>query len=250
MLINIASTGINYDMPISRIILRRDVQVIHPHLELREVYRTVARKPGNESVRSEILSGVNLRLDKGELITIMGPSGAGKSTLLRLINRLNEADSGTILVDSTNIRDIDPKELRRRVGMVFQIPVVFKGTVRDNIAFGKKLWNTDANVDALAAEAGLPEVLLDADAANLSVGEKQRVCIARALANKSEALLLDEPTSALDQASAEKVENLLLRLQSDYGLTMLWVTHDRDQSRRISKHNYVLENGKLREDHD
>jgi putative ABC transport system ATP-binding protein len=78
----------------------------------------------------------------------MGPSGAGKSTLLRLINRLSEADSGTILVDSLDIRTIDPRELRRRVGMVFQIPVVFKGTVRDNIAFGKELWGTDADVSA------------------------------------------------------------------------------------------------------
>jgi len=221
-----------------------------PLIELRDVYRTVARKPGMDSARSEILGGVSLKVDRGELLTIMGPSGAGKSTLLRLINRLSEADSGTILVDSRDIKDYDPRELRRRVGMVFQIPVVFKGTMRDNIAFGKKLWNTDADVDRLAAEAGLPPALMDADATNLSVGEKQRVCIARALANKPEALLLDEPTSALDKASAEKVESLLLRLQKEHGLTMLWVTHDRAQSRRISRHNYVLEDGKLREDHD
>lgn len=223
--------------------------MIEPHIELRDVYRSVARMPGKDSPRSGILSGVNFNVNRGELITIMGPSGAGKSTLLRLINRLSEADSGTILVDSRDIKDFDPKELRRRVGMVFQIPVVFKGSVRDNIAFGKKLWNTDADVDALAAEAGLPQTLMDADSANLSVGEKQRVCIARALANKPEALLLDEPTSSLDKASAEKVESLLLRLQAEHGLTMLWVTHDREQSRRISKHNYVLEDGKLREDH-
>lgn len=223
--------------------------MIEPHIELRDVFRTVARKPGKDSIRTEILSGVNLKVHRGELITIMGPSGAGKSTLLRLINRLTEADSGTIHVDSVNIRDFDPKELRRRVGMVFQIPVVFKGSVRENIGFGKKLWNTDADINALAAEAAIPHELFDADAANLSVGEKQRVCIARALANKPEALLLDEPTSALDLASAEKVESLLLRLQAEHNLTMLWVTHEREQSRRISRHNYVLENGKLREDH-
>jgi putative ABC transport system ATP-binding protein len=220
-----------------------------PHIELRDVYKAVARTPGKGSPRSKILRGVSLTVYRGELITIMGPSGVGKSTLLRLIDRLSEADSGTILVDSTNIKDFDPRELRRRVGMVFQIPVVFKGTVRGNIAFGKKLWDTDVDVDALAAETGLPPTLMDADSANLSVGEKQRVCIARALANKPEALLLDEPTSALDKASAEKVESLLLRLQAEHGLTMLWVTHDREQSRRVSKHNYVLEDGKLREDH-
>ncbi len=220
-----------------------------PHIELRDVYRSISRQPGKDSPRSEILSGINLKVNRGELITIMGPSGAGKSTLLRLINRLSEADSGTILVDSRDIKDYDPRELRRRVGMVFQIPVVFKGSVRDNIAIGKKLWNTDADIEGLAAEAGLPQELMDADSANLSVGEKQRVCIARALANKPEALLLDEPTSALDKASAEKVEGLLLRLQSEHSLTMLWVTHDRVQSQRISKHNYILEDGKLREDH-
>ncbi|WP_424359344.1 ABC transporter ATP-binding protein [Methanocella sp. MCL-LM] len=219
-----------------------------PHIELRNVYRTVTRQAGT-SVRSEILRGVNLNVLKGELITIMGPSGAGKSTLLRLINRLTEADSGTILLDSANIKDYDPRELRRRVGMVFQIPVVFKGSVRDNLAFGTKLWNTDADIEALAAEAAIPGELMDADAAHLSVGEKQRVCIARALANKPEALLLDEPTSALDKASAEKVESLLLRLQSERHLTMLWVTHDQAQARRISRHNYVLEDGKLREEH-
>lgn len=220
-----------------------------PHIELQDVYKSVARRPGKESARSEILKGVSLTVSRGELITVMGPSGAGKSTLLRLINRLAEADSGTILVDSKSIKDYDPRELRRRVGMVFQIPVVFKGTVRENIAFGKKLWNTDADVDALASEAGLPPALMDADAVNLSVGEKQRACIARALANKPGALLLDEPTSALDTASAEKVESLLLRLQAEHGMTMIWVTHDPVQSRRISKHNYVLEDGKLREDH-
>lgn len=220
-----------------------------PHIELRDVYRSIARTPGKERARQAILGGVSLTVYRGELITIMGPSGAGKSTLLRLINRLSEADSGTILVDSTDIREFDPRELRRRVGMVFQIPVVFKGSVRDNIAFGKKLWNTDADIETLAAEAAIPGELMDAEAANLSVGEKQRVCIARALANKPECLLLDEPTSALDKASAEKVESLLLRLQSEHGLTMLWVTHDPEQSRRISKHNYVLEAGTLREAH-
>jgi len=219
-----------------------------PHIELRNVYRMIARKPGDVA-RSEILSGVNLKIFRGELITIMGPSGAGKSTLLRLINRLSEADSGIILLNSSDIRNVDPRELRRRVGMVFQIPVVFKGTVRDNISFGKKLWGTDADIEALAAEAAVPTALMDADAANLSVGEKQRVCIARALANKPEVLLLDEPTSALDKASAEKVESLLLRLGSEHNLTMIWVTHDRDQSRRISNHNYVLEDGRLRDDH-
>ena len=133
--------------------------------------------------------------------------------------------------------------------MVFQTPVLFKGSVWDNISFSKKLWHTDADIEALASEAAIPEELLYAEATHLSVGEKQRVSIARALANKPEALLLDEPTSALDRASAEKVESLLLRLQVEHNLTMLWVTHERAQARRISRHNYFLEEGKLREEY-
>ena len=220
-----------------------------PHIELRDVYKTIARVPGKESTRAEVLRGVSLAVRRGELVTIMGPSGAGKSTLLRLIDRLSEADAGAILVDAVDIRSLDPRELRRRVGMVFQIPVAFRGSVRDNIAFGKRLWGTGVDVDALAAETAIPPELLDAEAGNLSVGEKQRMSIARALANEPEALLLDEPTSSLDKAAAEKVESLLLRLQAELGLTMLWVTHSREQSRRISRHNLILEDGKLREDH-
>lgn len=219
------------------------------HIELRDVCKSIARGPDRKGARCEILRGVNLKVARGELITIMGPSGAGKSTLLRLINRLSETDSGVILVDSKDIRAFDPRELRRRVGMVFQIPVVFRGSARDNIAFGKMLWDTDADVDMLAADVAIPHELMDADAAGLSVGEKQRVCIARALASKPEALLLDEPTSSLDMTAAAKVESLLLRLQKEHGLTMLWVTHEKEQARRISRHNYVLENGKLREEH-
>ncbi|OPY27322.1 MAG: putative ABC transporter ATP-binding protein [Methanocella sp. PtaU1.Bin125] len=220
-----------------------------PHIELKDVYRTVSRRQGTDSASSAVLKGVDLTVYRGELITIMGPSGAGKSTLLRLINRLSEADSGVIRVNGRDVRDYDPRELRRRVGMVFQIPVVFKGSVRDNIAFGKRLWDTGADVDALAGEAAIPRELMDEDAAHLSVGEKQRVCIARALANKPEVLLLDEPTSSLDRAAAEKVEQLLVRLQSEHGLTMLWVTHEQAQARRISGYNYVLEDGQLCREH-
>ncbi|VVB93877.1 putative ABC transporter ATP-binding protein [uncultured archaeon] len=219
------------------------------HLELKNVSKAILRKVNNTRVKIQILSNLDLQVQKGELVTVMGASGSGKTTLLRLINRLSEIDSGIILLNGKDIRDYDPMELRRKVGMVFQVPVVFKGSVRDNLAFGMRLWGDDMDLEALALEAAIPGNLLDADAGQLSVGEKQRVCIARALANRPEVLLLDEPTSSLDAVSAEKVETLLLRLGRERNLTMLWVTHEREQALRISGRILTLKDGRLEEYH-
>jgi len=220
------------------------------HLELKNVSKAVLRKVNNTRVKTQILSNIDLNVRKGDLVSIMGASGSGKSTLLRLINRLSERDSGDILLNGKDIRYYDPMVLRRKVGMMFQVPVVFKGSVRDNLAFGMKLWGKDVDIQTLSRDAGISENLLDADAKHLSVGEKQRVCMARALANQPEVLLLDEPTSALDAASAERIEKLLLRLKLEKDLTMLWVTHEKDQARRIGGTRLILRDGRLEEDHD
>ncbi len=220
------------------------------HLELKNVSKTALRKVNNTKVRTQILSSLDLSVQKGELVTIMGASGSGKTTLLRLINRLSEIDSGNILLNGEDIRDYEPMELRRKIGMVFQVPVVFKGSVRDNLAFGMKLWGTDIDIEAIARDVVIPDDLLDADAEQLSVGEKQRVCIARALANDPEMLLLDEPTSSLDAVSARKIEMLLLHLRSERNLTMIWVTHEREQAERIGGRRLLLKDGKLEEHHE
>jgi putative ABC transport system ATP-binding protein len=219
------------------------------HLELRNVSKSISRKVNNSRVRTQVLSGLDLEVQSGELITVMGPSGSGKSTLLRLINRLSEPDSGIILLNGKDTRDYDPLELRRKIGMVFQVPIVFRGSVRDNIALGMKLWGSYTDIEALARDTGIPEALLDADALPLSVGEKQRVCIARALANQPEVLLLDEPTSSLDAVTAEKIEGLLLGMRGERNLTMLWVTHDREQAKRIGGRKFLLRDGRLEEAH-
>ncbi len=219
------------------------------HLELRNVSKSILRKVNNSRVRTQVLSGLDLQVQSGELITVMGPSGSGKSTLLRLINRLSELDSGMIMLNGRDTRDYDPLELRRKIGMVFQIPIVFRGSVRDNIALGMKLWGSYTDIEALARDTGISEALLDADALPLSVGEKQRVCIARALANQPEGLLLDEPTSSLDAVTAEKVEGLLLSMRRERSLTMLWVTHDREQAKRIGGRKFMLRDGRLEEAH-
>jgi putative ABC transport system ATP-binding protein len=217
------------------------------HLEIRNVSKSISRKVNNSRVRTQVLSGLDLEVQSGELITVMGPSGSGKSTLLRLINRLSEPDSGIILLNGKDTRDYDPLELRRKIGMVFQVPIVFRGSVRDNIALGMKLWGSYTDTEALARDTGIPEALLDADALPLSVGEKQRVCIARALANQPEVLLLDEPTSSLDAVTAEKIEGLLLGMRGERNLTMLWVTHDREQAKRIGGRKFLLRDGRLEE---
>lgn len=214
-------------------------------VELKDVSKAVLRKVNNTRVKTRILSNLDLRIQRGELVTIMGASGSGKTTLLRLVNRLSEADSGVIMLNGRDIRDYDPMELRRKVGIVFQLPVMFRGSVRDNIAFGMKLWGGNIDIEALAKACDIPESILNADAEQLSVGEKQRVCIARALANQPEVLLLDEPTSSLDAKSAGKIEELLLNLRRERNLTVLWVTHEREQAERIGGRRLILREGKL-----
>jgi putative ABC transport system ATP-binding protein len=219
------------------------------HLELIAVSKAVFRRINGTKVRIQILADLNMKVYKGELVTIMGASGSGKSTLLRLINRLSEADSGIILLNGKDIREYDPIELRKKVGMVFQMPVVFQGSVMDNFTFVRRLHGKDADIETLAKDTGIPEDLMDSDAAQLSAGEKQRVCIARALLNQPEILLLDEPTSALDLKSAVRIEEMLLRLRRERNLTMLWVTHEREQAERIGGRKLILKDGKLEEEH-
>lgn len=215
------------------------------HLELIDVSKTVLRRVNGAAEKVMVLSELGLSVQRGDLVTIMGESGCGKTTLLRLINRLSEADSGTILLNGKDIRFYPPSELRKKVGMVFQVPVMFKGSIRDNLILGMKLWGEDLEIEALARDSGIPDGLLDADAGRLSLGEKQRVCIARALANRPEILLLDEPTSSLDSGSAKKVEKLLLDLCRRSDLTIIWVTHEEEQSRRIGGRRFTLKHGRL-----
>ena len=217
------------------------------HLELRNISKSVFHKVNETKVKTNLFSGLDLKIGRGELVTIMGASGSGKTTLLRLINRLSEPDAGTILLNKCDTAEIPPQELRRMAGMVFQFPVMFQGSVRDNLAFGMELWGKFMDINLLAKDVGIPEKLLDADTGMLSGGEKQRVCIARALSTNPEILLLDEPTSSLDAVSVQKIENMLLGLQREHNLTMVWVTHEKEQADRIGGRRLTLVNGRLEE---
>ena len=178
------------------------------------------------------LRGVSLTLREGELTALEGPSGVGKTALLRAIVRLDEPAAGRVLLDGTDVRELDPRALRRRVGFVAQAPVMLPGTVRDNLAYGLAAAEEPALAGALAA-TGLDLGFLDRDATRLSGGEQARVAIARALTRDPGALLLDEPTASLDPDATAVIERLLGEL-AGRGVGLLVVTHDAAQAERIA----------------
>lgn len=192
----------------------------------------------------KILDDISFRIKKGEFFIIQGESGSGKTTLLRLMNRLEEATSGGIFVQGTPIRNIPPQELRRRVVLVFQEPRLFQGSVESNIMLAPRHHGMAVDVEGLLKAVGL-KGYERRDAFSLSGGEKQRLAIARALALKPEAILLDEPTSALDEASKKEVEKLIVELKETHGATVVMVTHDLEQGRRLGDRGIILDKGKI-----
>jgi putative ABC transport system ATP-binding protein len=177
-----------------------------------------------------VLRGVSLTIEAGAT-AVLGPSGSGKSTLLRLLNRLADADEGRVRFHGDDVRDLDPLELRRRAVLVPQLPAPLPGSVADNVRFGPALSGRDVDPLLALGLAGLDPSYADRDAARLSVGEQQRVMLARALALDPEVLLLDEPTAALDERAKSGVEETLATLPCS---TVL-VTHERAQAERLAE---------------
>lgn len=175
---------------------------------------------------------------------LLGPSGSGKSSLLRLLNRLSDPDSGTILFEGGDVRALDVLDLRRRAVLVPQLPAPLPGTVAANVRYGPSLCDRDADVETCLARAGLDRAYAEREAADLSVGEQQRVMLARALALQPEVLLLDEPTSALDEVARDGVERTLAEL-ARAGVAMILVTHDRGQAERIASEVIALDEGRV-----
>lgn len=193
---------------------------------------------------TEILKDINMAIRDGGITAVVGPSGAGKSTLLRAINRLIEPTSGEVFLDGEPTSGLDPLELRRRVGMVFQLPALFGDSVEDAVLYGASLSGEGVDPGRLLEIVGLSASLAERDPQALSVGQQQRVAIARALALRPEALLLDEPTSALDEAARSRVEELVTDLNDRLGLTMVFVTHDLSQVERVADHVALLAGGR------
>jgi UDP-glucose/iron transport system ATP-binding protein len=193
---------------------------------------------------TEILKSIDAWMPGGAITAIVGPSGAGKSTLLRAINRLIEPTSGEVYLDGEPTSAADPLELRRRVGMVFQIPSLFGGSVEESVLYGARLAGLDADAGRLLEMVALNASLRGRDPRDLSVGQQQRVAIARALALGPEALLLDEPTSALDEAARRRTEELVKDLNARLGLTIVFVSHDLPQVERVAGSVVLMAGGR------
>jgi putative ABC transport system ATP-binding protein len=186
------------------------------------------------------LAHVSLALPDGGITVLQGPSGSGKSTLLRLLNRLAAPDDGVVRYQGEDLAARDVLAHRREVGMVFQAPVLFPGTVADNLAVAAP---QDPG-EALLERCGLPPSFLPREAATLSGGEAQRACLARALATRPRVLLMDEPTSALDDDAAAVIEDLARRLAAE-GVAIVLVTHDRAQGARLGDRVIELREGRV-----
>lgn len=194
--------------------------------------------------RGEIraLDGFSTHLPDRGITVLFGPSGSGKTTVLRLCNRLEVPTSGRVSFRGKDIADLDPLNLRREVGMVFQRPTTFPGTVRDNLLVAEPDATPDQLDTALHA-AALDASWLDRDATALSGGEAQRVCMARTLVTRPDVLLLDEPTSALDAAASQVLEEAVRGL-AQTGIGVLWVSHDQVQVERIADRIVEIERGR------
>ena len=210
--------------------------------------------------KTEVLSSISLQILQNQVTSFIGPSGCGKSTLLRCFNRMNELiehakiTQGSVLINELDIyeKSIDPIELRKRIGMVFQNSNPFPKTIYQNVAYGLKIQGLknkrkidEIVEDSLQKAALWDEVKdrLNENAYELSGGQQQRLCIARTLAVQPEIILMDEPCSSLDPVATARVEELIFNLKQDY--TIVIVTHNMQQAGRISDLTAFFYLGKL-----
>ncbi|ELY57139.1 ABC transporter [Natronococcus amylolyticus DSM 10524] len=208
-------------------------------LETESLTRVVGGEP--------ILEDVSLRVAASTVLAVVGSSGAGKSSFLRLLNRLDEPTDGTVYLDGVDYHEIDPQELRRRVGLVPQESALRPGTVRENVAASDLIRGQPVDEERVAAlldRVQLPNAA-ERDVEDLSGGQQQRVAVARTLYVDPEVLLLDEPTSHLDSETEARVEELLGDLIRTEGLTCVLVTHDTAQAERLGDRVAEFEDGRV-----
>lgn len=243
---------------------------------MKTVYKLTSSQVGKEELRAagqavirtrnlsawyghqQALNDVSLDILRNKVTAIIGPSGCGKSTLIRCFNRMNDLIpsfrlKGQILFHGRNIYDpdVDPVEVRRRIGMVFQKPNPFPKSIYENVAFGLRVNGYKGNLEELVEQAlrraalwdEVKDFLYKKSGLDLSGGQQQRLCIARALAIEPEVLLMDEPCSALDPIATAKIEDLIDELKRDY--TVVIVTHNMQQAARVSDFTAFLYLGEL-----
>ena len=225
----------------------------------RQIVKIEAREVNFFYGDRQALSSVSLEIYKNKVTAIIGPSGCGKSTFIRLLNRMNElvpntALNGAILLEEEDIFEpsVDPVDIRRRIGMVFQKPNPFPKSIFENVAYGLKINGKndrsfiEKRVEESLKKAALWDEVKDRlheNALKLSGGQQQRLCIARCLAVEPEVLLFDEPCASLDPISTSKIEELILDLKKYY--TIVIVTHNMQQAARISDYTAFFLLGEL-----
>jgi phosphate transport system ATP-binding protein len=206
---------------------------------------------------NEAVKAITMEIPEKRIVALIGPSGCGKTTLLRCFNRMNDLVPnarvmGEVLFHGENLyaEHVDPVEVRRRIGMVFQKPNPFPKSIWDNVAFGPRINGVDGDLDAVVERSLRRAALWDevkdrlkTSALELSGGQQQRLCIARALAVTPEIVLMDEPASALDPIATAKIEELIQELAAEY--TIVIVTHNMQQAARVSHYTAYLYLGEL-----
>ena len=199
---------------------------------------------------SNLLDNINLTVADNDFLAILGPSGAGKSTLLRLLNCLDSPSSGSIEFHGRSLDDLEITELRKKIGMVFQTPVLINDTVRNNLNITRR-WDktgsifTDKELSQLLETVGLTGAFLDKDARTLSGGECQRIALAQVLLNRPQVLLLDEPTANMDPQLGRLILMTIQAIYKEYKLTVIMVSHDQRLAREFSQRIIFLFNGRI-----
>ncbi|UBH15992.1 ABC transporter ATP-binding protein [Macrococcus armenti] len=195
-----------------------------------------------------ILKDVTTTFQSGKITALIGPSGAGKTTLLKLINGLRSPSSGNIYIDDKAIDTFNLVALKKQIGMALQSAPMIQGTVYDNLNLPRVIFNDTLNKDdalKLLQQVNLDNISLVTDVKSLSGGQRQRLSIARTLVNKPEVLLLDEITSSLDPASVKEVEALIRQICDTFHVTIIWITHDVEQAKRITDEYCMLKDGQF-----
>lgn len=204
--------------------------------------KNVTKKFGN----NQVLSGIDMNVEKGEFVTLLGPSGCGKSTILRILAGLTDETTGSIFIDGKDMSNVAPKD--RQVGMVFQSYALFPNlTVKDNVGFGLAMQKVskqeiEKRVDEILKIVHLSDKK-DAYPAQLSGGQQQRVALARSIVVRPKVLLLDEPLSALDAQIRKSLQTDLRNIQKEIEMTMILVTHDQEEAMVVSDNIFLMNKG-------
>ncbi|TDO11227.1 phosphate ABC transporter ATP-binding protein (PhoT family) [Bacillus subtilis] len=211
-------------------------------------FKSVRKSYEQDGQTYDVLQDITGDIQQGAIVAVLGPSGSGKSTLLSMCNLMRTPDNGEVKIYGKEVREWNVNKLRRTAALAFQSAPVLDGTVRDNLGLVQRLHQSQLySPEELASLTGLSSDLLDRSAKDLSGGQRQRLSLARTLANPSSILLLDEITSALDPVSALEVEGLIKKQHQEKKLTVMWVTHNMEQAKRVADTIWFMADGRLLE---